>query len=443
MLNRHALDSMRRWSAVAGLMVLAAGSTLALAQSAPAQGGNDEPARSFNYERRLGGSAKAGSDGGSKSVMLQESTDSDGHRYSLRIEDGKVVSAKVDGKEVPADRIREAGDAFEILDADGKVIYTFQTPASPTTISRPSGSLRFDLQPSQRRRSAGGQLFTAQPGAAAQVEGWTPPPVMLGITMSEPEEDVAEHLGVKAGEVIRIDTVIEGLPAAQAGLKVHDIIVAVDGDKPVNQEKLREILRARKPGDAIKLSIISKGKSEDVVVKLEAYDNDKLGQFGGSVQVAPDQSWWQSFGGDPEELKGLLQERWTQVQPQVNEAKQAIAQALEQLAKMSGESAEKIREEATAALNEALKKLDDHSAAAAQKMSRMGQMLVTPSPSAPALPEGQARPRVYITPMPGAQGDQFDRLTAAVERMEKRLAELESRLEKRQHDAAAEERPRR
>lgn len=407
----------KRLGVVVSAIAIAAGTTQVLAQSSPEKEGAQEKARSFTYERPLGAKKQDGKSGG-RSVMVSESSDDNGHKYSVRIEDGKVASAKVDGKEIAKERVRQTDSEVQFLDESGNVQYSLHIA--------PAGAMKIEI-PSLTRR---GFLSGAAP--AGQVEGWTPPPVMLGITMSEPDDDVAEHLGVKADEVIRVDTVLDGLPAAQAGLKVHDIIVAVDGNKPVNQEKLREILRGKKPGDHIQLSIISKGKKEDVSVTLDAYDSQKLGAP--VIESSPDENWWQNFGADSEAFKDMLAERWSAVQPQVDEARRVLNETLEQVAKMSDESAGAIRDHVKSALEEALKKLDEHAAAGAKKMSRLQNLYVPTPPSTPQA-DGQGRPKVFITPVPpAAQGDQFDRLTAAVERMEKRLAELEHRLDKRQQD---------
>ncbi len=444
----------RGWGvAAATLMVLAAGSASALAQSSPAE---KESARKFNYDRRLGG-GEGGSGGGGQatttsqgatSVIVSQSTGQDGHQYAVRIENGEVVSAQIDGKDVPQDRIRKSDGKVEILDKDGAVVHTVDLAPVPTpSAGGRGGNWTWNAQPSTRRR--GNLRITPAPAVPAApsipgqpltIETWTPPPVMLGITMSEPDDDVAEHLGVKPDEVIRVDSVLDGLPASAAGVKEHDIIVSVDGQKPINQEKLREILRGKKAGDTLTLSIISKGKSEDVKIALEAYDPTKLGQGGMTFSVTPDQGWNGTIedGQAFQSLRGLIAEQLGEAKPKIDEACKAIEDVITQL-KQSGEvSGEKIKEQTVAMLSDVLKKLEQKSAVTAEHMLGLNQLFSgQPLPRGQAAPgEGQPRPQVYITPVPGAQPDQIDRLNAALERMEKRLAELEERLDKRPHDAA-------
>lgn len=415
------------YSAVRGAAMMCAIAGMCITATAfaqPASKGGQE--KQYTYEKRLGGGSAAepaqpGSTGSGRSVMIQQTTGDDGREYSLRIEDGKVVWAKIDGKEVPKDRIRHEGNTVEILDENGKVVHTAEIAPLPAQL--PS-------QPSWR----GLRVTPRGPGGPdAAVEAWTPPPVMLGITMSEPEQEVAEHLGVKADEAIRIDSVIEGLPASAAGLQVHDVITSIDGKKPVNREMLLQHLRGKKPGDTIELTVISKGKQRDVKVELESYDASKLGPV--TMNVPGAQQWLTMEPGTVDELKGLFAERLGQAKPKLDEARRAIEQAITQLKEATAEGAEKARDKAVELLADALAKLESKSEDAMGQLQRFYS--ATPAPSAPAAPEaGEARPRVYITPVPSAPGaDQMDRLTSALERMEKRLAELEARLEKRQREA--------
>lgn len=415
----------------AALLCLVAGACLTA--TAIAQQGSGQPAqesRSFNYDKRLGGGGSSGgaetTNNASRSVMVQQTTGDDGREYAIRIEDGKVVSVKIDGKEVPKDRIRHQDGKLEILDENGKVVHTAtiaEVPSAPFAASK----RRSQTEPQSRSF----QLTIPNDG---QVEAWTPPPVMLGITMSEPEQEVAEHLGLKSSEVIRIDSVIEGLPASAAGLQVHDVITAIDGKKPVSREMLLEHLRQKKAGDKVVLSIISKGKQRDVNVPLEAYDAGKLGQM--TMTMQGDSPWQAMEPGALEELKGLFAERLGQAKPKIDEARRAIEEAINQLKEAGAEGAEKARDKAVELLAQALTKLESKTEDAVGQLQRFyggsaGQ------PAQPTLPEGgEARPRVFITPVPSTPGgDQMERMTSVLERMEKRLAELEAKLEKRQREA--------
>lgn len=65
-------------------------------------------------------------------------------------------------------------------------------------------------------------------------------------------------LGVETAEVdgeLSIKSLQPGGAAEAAGLKVHDVIVAVDGKFPATQENLRTEVKSRLPGDVLRLEI--------------------------------------------------------------------------------------------------------------------------------------------------------------------------------------------
>jgi serine protease Do len=71
-----------------------------------------------------------------------------------------------------------------------------------------------------------------------------------------------------AGSGITISTVVAGSPADQAGLKVGDTIVAVDGKKVTKGEQLVADIAARKPGSKATLTFLRNGKQQDATVTI-------------------------------------------------------------------------------------------------------------------------------------------------------------------------------
>lgn len=75
-----------------------------------------------------------------------------------------------------------------------------------------------------------------------------------------------EPPSVQAGA--RISRVIEGSPAEQAGLRVGDLIVAVDGQSLAPAGELAEAVAGHRPGDMIELIVESQGQQRRVTVIL-------------------------------------------------------------------------------------------------------------------------------------------------------------------------------
>ena len=79
---------------------------------------------------------------------------------------------------------------------------------------------------------------------------------------------------VKAGENADELAVIPGSPADKAGIVENDIILEVDGTKLDDTNSLADIIRQKKVGDIINLTILHKGVQKTVQVTLEAAKNN-------------------------------------------------------------------------------------------------------------------------------------------------------------------------
>ncbi len=66
----------------------------------------------------------------------------------------------------------------------------------------------------------------------------------------------------------RVAKIAAGSPAADAGLRVGDVVTAVDGDAVADPAALVSAVRARQPGDQVTLAVTRDGVSIDVKVRL-------------------------------------------------------------------------------------------------------------------------------------------------------------------------------
>lgn len=256
------IHTKRRAAAVAAAVLALAGAAGSVfGQSAPEPG--KKAPKHEEFSKPLGKGANAEPGRRATQTHLSE-TDGD-DRYELTIR-GDEISAKINGKKVPADRIRREDDTVQILNEDGDVVKEFSVGGlgGAVTTMGPRGEAF--------RWLGGGD----QPGA--QVHVMPAPKVMIGITMSEPDEKAAERAGLKAGEGIMIADIIDGLPAEEAGLKKGDIILSIDGsDGELDQAKFRELINQKDPGDKVELTVSRKGDKKTFEVELKAWDPEKLG----------------------------------------------------------------------------------------------------------------------------------------------------------------------
>jgi predicted metalloprotease with PDZ domain len=93
----------------------------------------------------------------------------------------------------------------------------------------------------------------------------------LGISGDELTTQLASYFGVKQGKGVLVREVVVGSPAAKAGLKAGDVIVAVDGKGVATVTELRQALEI-KPGEEkrkLNLTVVRDHHEQTVPVELE------------------------------------------------------------------------------------------------------------------------------------------------------------------------------
>lgn len=303
-------------------LTLFAGAALASNAALLPEPPQDEKELKGNFDQPLGGhgEAHAGGQSGSFSMKMIESGPEG--NYSLTIENDKV-RAEVNGKPVPQDHIRRSKDKVEILGDDGQVLKTFNIGQNDGNVLQ----LGTPHAPRAPRNRAEAPKPPAPPPALSPDVAQTLrlispqvvlPPVMLGVTMSDDDDGV------------ELDSVIEGLPAEKAGLEEGDIITAADGKSKIDQAKLRAILREKKPGDEIKLTVKHDDKTREVTVKLDAYDPKRL-HLNGNTMVVTSPDWRDALKKHLEQLKEELAAKNVDIEQLRKSAQEHLDQALAEL----------------------------------------------------------------------------------------------------------------
>jgi serine protease Do len=90
----------------------------------------------------------------------------------------------------------------------------------------------------------------------------------LGITIQDLKGDLAEYYNLKDKNGVLVAEVIPGDPADKAGIKPHDIIIDVNGEKVMNSHELTAMAAKLTVGDKATLTVLRDGKQKhfDVVV---------------------------------------------------------------------------------------------------------------------------------------------------------------------------------
>ncbi len=344
-----------------------------------------------------------------------------GRSYELKMEGGKLTG-KVDGEELPPERIRRTGSKVEFLGKDGEVLTEFGVGMGGLGDMPRGSAWRF------QNRGPGGVTATV-PGTP----GWqgerlgalsrgqaAAPPVMLGITMSEWGD----------GEGVEVDSVVDGLPASKAGVKEGDIIKSLAGKKVTSREDIMAVLKTLKAGEAVDILVLRDEKEETLRVEPAAFDRERLGGVGGAGGAV---------GGPEEALADRLMERWgNQGQEWYDEAVKQLQESMAEIkdSKELGEAQEHAQEamqQALAALKQAHDAMGKNSQLWLQGVPGGGRTIITPRDAQGGGPEVLTLRQGEPLLLPGGPAGpdlarQMERLAEQLERLGERLDRMEERL---------------
>jgi serine protease Do len=102
----------------------------------------------------------------------------------------------------------------------------------------------------------------------------------LGVRIQDVDEKLAKSFRLPGTEGALVSQVADGTPAAKAGLKVGDFIVAVNGKNIKNTNELRNIVAHLDPTKSYPLRVHRNGKEITVNVTLGEQPEDMAGAFG-------------------------------------------------------------------------------------------------------------------------------------------------------------------
>ena len=91
----------------------------------------------------------------------------------------------------------------------------------------------------------------------------------LGVMYQTISKDSAQKNNLPIGNYVQ--SVASGSPAEKAGLKSGDIVIEIDGEKIMGDDKvsIAKTISQRKIGDEVKMKLVRDGKEMEIVVKLE------------------------------------------------------------------------------------------------------------------------------------------------------------------------------
>ena len=245
----------------ANALALIAGTALCLSVTAPAIA--DEP--DVKVESRS-----------SQIFMLNEN----GRKVEVRIEDGKLATATLDGKALPTDRVRIEKDRVVITNPDGTTLAQIDIPeAAEMKLERREGNQgAIRIGPEQRplRRRLVAPNDDAQRERLAQPE--VAREVMLGLRQAPVPGVLARHLGLERGVGSLVAGVAKAMPAAVAGLKPYDIVVSFNDEPVTSTDAIVQFLSDKniKPGQLVKLGVMQQGVRKEITISPIQFNADDM-----------------------------------------------------------------------------------------------------------------------------------------------------------------------
>ena len=90
----------------------------------------------------------------------------------------------------------------------------------------------------------------------------------LGLAVTRVAPALRKHLKIPRGVGLAVGFVEDSSPAAEAKVRKEDLLMRLDDQILINPPQLRVLVRMRKAGETVKLSVIREGKRMIVPVKL-------------------------------------------------------------------------------------------------------------------------------------------------------------------------------
>ena len=92
---------------------------------------------------------------------------------------------------------------------------------------------------------------------------------LLGVRVQSVASEDAEALGLPEVAGALVQSVTPGSPAAEAGLRLGDVIAEIDGDEVESSNDLQHLIALRTPGDSIRITLYRSSAPAEVTLRLE------------------------------------------------------------------------------------------------------------------------------------------------------------------------------
>lgn len=106
---------------------------------------------------------------------------------------------------------------------------------------------------------------------------------VLGVMIRTVDGNLSKEKNLAVNSGVYVDSLLENSAAAEAGVKIGDVILRVDEAMVASSPQLQEVIARHRPGDEVTLLVNRKGKEKQISVKLHSrVGNTALGKEEGA-----------------------------------------------------------------------------------------------------------------------------------------------------------------
>lgn len=198
--------------------------------------------------------------------------------------------------------------------------------------------------------AASATLLTAQqpdappspPDAPKPPQGAQRPVAYIGVLTREMPAELRSQLSLPEGFGLLVEEVMPDSPAKKAGIKHHDVLVKLADQHLVNMEQLMALVRSKKNGEIVPLTVISNGKETQVNVTL-AERMMSLNELRQPARGFPGMPQMQQFFGGGQDFREQMEQMQRQMR-EYQERSQDFRQQMDQVQRQMHEYQQRMQE---------------------------------------------------------------------------------------------------
>ncbi len=105
------------------------------------------------------------------------------------------------------------------------------------------------------------------------------PRAYLGVSLTNLSPELREHFGASKDAGVLVESVQKDSPADKAGVRVGDIVLAIDGGGVKSAGDLRTALQEKKDGDSVRIEVLRGRARQTLVASVKERENRRLLQL--------------------------------------------------------------------------------------------------------------------------------------------------------------------